>query len=386
MLNISPQQYYAKGARLGIDQETLNNARNSIIKIQGINPSLYPLLTLNHLAVQCGLPYYYLRSIVERKLDEYKHFHLKKRLPGRNNKRLISVPSSDLLRCQKWITANILSVVPTHDCSYAYAPNSSPVFAAQVHTQSSWMVKVDIQDFFTSVSEHRVYQVFRSLGYSKLLSLELSRICTAVHNSKCNPDKLVKYGKNSIQKYQNPHSGFLPQGAPTSPMLSNLVVRELDNDLQQLSKNVNMRFTRYADDIVFSCTEKREYGDIISVKDKMLHLINKNGFQPNQRKTVIRGPGKRKIVLGMLVDGSHPRLPKEYKDMLRLHLYYLSHSNFGPSIHADARSTSVSKMFHYVRGMIFWSISVEPEYGEKLLAQFNAIDWPPIDWPETVEE
>jgi len=161
-------------------------------------------------------------------------------------------------------------------------------------------------------------------------------------------------------------------------MLSNLVMRKVDELLEKLASNSGMRFSRYADDIVFSCEDKREIKDLHRVKRKILNVLNNAGFKPNLRKTVIRGSGTRKIVLGMLVDGPHPRLTREYKDMIRLHLHYLAHPNFGPANHAETRKTSISKIYHHVLGLIYWAKSVEPEYGAQALEDFNSIKWPPI--------
>ena len=150
-------------------------------------------------------------------------------------------------------------------------------------------------------------------------------------------------------------------------MLSNLVMRDLDERLIALAAQHGMRYTRYADDLAFSCTNRRDRANIERFKRLVLAELSREGFSYNHRKTVIRGPGSRRIVLGMLVDGPSPRLPREFKDMLRLHLYYLGSSNHGPSKHALSRRTSVSSLYHHVRGLIGWAMSVEPDFGARLL-------------------
>ena len=84
------------------------------------------------------------------------------------------------------------------------------------------------------------------------------------------------------------------------------------------------------------------------------------------------------LFLGMLVDGNEPRLTSEYKDMIRFHLHYLTHADFGPSRHATARKTSVSGIFHHVRGLIAWAEIVEPDFGSAALKKFETVKWPPI--------
>ncbi len=379
---MSPQRFEAKGQELGIDPVVLKNASNAIQQIAKVNTKLFPLLTLNHLSVVTGLKYGFLRNTVARKTGRYRHFYMKKKVPGRRNVRMISIPEKRLLSCQKWITQNILKFGAVHPSSFAYHPDSNPVFAARVHTSASWLIKVDIQDFFHAISEHRVYGVFRSLGYSKILSFELARLCTMpAERPTHSKDPNAKYPSTVVQYYKTSTVGILPQGAPTSPMLSNLIMREIDEALAQLAESSDMRFSRYADDIVFSCDNRRDRKNVNRVKRAILDILNQHGFRPNLRKTVVRAPGERKIVLGMLVDSAKPRLPREYKDLIRLHLHYLMHPDFGPSKHADARKTSIARIYHHVFGTICWARAVEPQFGNDALARFNSIDWPPIVKP-----
>lgn len=375
----SPQHYVAAGHELAVDPLVLEIASKVISQIWSVNPNLFPLLTLNHLSVVSGVDYGFLRNVVARKTGNYRQFLMRKRVPGRRRVRVISMPVPKLKRCQHWIVENILKhAMPSPD-SYAYHPNSNPVFAAQRHSNSVWLIKVDIEDFFNSIHEHDVYRVFRSLGYAGILSLELARICTMA--AKWRPDtdeQLARYLKNSVAYYCNQWIGILPQGAPTSPMLSNLVMRDVDQRLARLASSSNMRFTRYADDIVFSCSDRRPADKVRSVRNQVLTILNDAGFRPNRRKTVIRGPGDRKLVLGLLVDGKQPRLAKEFKDEIRMHLHYLGHPNFGPAGHATARKTSIAAIYHHVLGLIFWARAVEKNFGSDLLRQFNSIAWPPV--------
>jgi RNA-directed DNA polymerase len=381
MRTTGPQQYKAAGLENEVDPDVLDNAVAAIERIRAVNPKLFPLLTLNHLSAETGLTYGYLRLAVARVSGKYKHIMLKKRVPGRSSHRMISIPSGRLMTCQRWIASNILRHAQPHSRSFAYHPDSNPVFAAREHTEAKWLIKVDIQDFFHAITEHQVYRVFRSLGYSRLLSFELSRLCTMACKRLPADNAHLKYEGSEIEAYQSPYIGILPQGAPTSPMLSNLAVKSLDETLAKLATDNDMRFTRYADDIVFSCKDERDRKSVNRVKRAILRSLNEEGFRPNLRKTAIRGPGSRKVVLGILVDCKKPRLAREYKDKIRQHLHYLSHPNFGPSKHASARKTSVSQIYHHVFGLICWAKAVDPEFGKEALAKFNAVDWPPIAKP-----
>ena len=243
-----------------------------------------------------------------------------------------------------------------------------------------------MEDFFHTVTEGKVSAVFFGLGYPRLMAFELARLTTMpIESPALRRDPTKRWP--SILYYHSEYEGVLPQGAPTSPMLSNLVMRSLDERLITLAAQQGMRYTRYADDLAFSCGKGRNRVHLERFKRLVLAELSREGFKHNRRKTVIRGPGTRRIVLGMLVDGPRPKLPREFKDILRQHLHYLSSPAYGPSKHARNRRTSVSGIYHHVRGLIGWAMSVEPDYGRCLLAEFNAVLWPPVQprWTEHLD-
>jgi RNA-directed DNA polymerase len=157
-----------------------------------------------------------------------------------------------------------------------------------------------------------------------------------------------------------------------------------DTLLAQLAEDRGLRYSRYADDLAFSADTDRSLAEMRRLKRDVCGILNDAGFRHNKRKTVIRGPGTRRIVLGMLVDGPTPRLQRAYKDMIRLHLHYLSSPAYGPAKHALARKTGVSSLYHHVRGLIGWSQQVEPAFGRQALELFASVDWPPIQ-PRRIE-
>lgn len=115
-----------------------------------------------------------------------------------------------------------------------------------------------------------------------------------------------------------------------------------------------------------------------SLRREVCRILNEAGFRPNHRKTVIRGPGTRRVILGLLVDGPTPRLSREFKDNIRLHLYYLTSPDHGPAKHALARKTGTSSLYHHVRGLIAWATQVEPAFGAAALMTFRSAPWPLI--------
>ena len=283
----SSQRYRSEGRRLGIDPTTLDRAVAAIERIRDSDPRLTPVLTLRHLSELTETPYGYLRR---RILGEYRHVLLRKRVPGRNRHRLISIPPKHLLEVQQWITRNILRYAQPSYASFAYHPESSPVLAAGEHCGCEWLLKVDIEDFFHRITEGRVLAVFYQLGYPRLLAFELARLTTM-------PDEGPSFRQNPAQRwpaipyYHFDHDGVLPQGAPTSPMLSNLVMRDLDERLVALAAKHGMRYTRYADDLAFSCRKGRNRDHVDRFKRLVLAELSREGFRHKSSKDGNQGAG-----------------------------------------------------------------------------------------------
>ena len=220
-------------------------------------------------------------------------------------------------------------------------------------------------------------RIFHSLGYPSLLSFELSRILT-IADAKYGRQNNLETRWTKISDYINSIEGVLPQGAPTSPMLSNVAMRDLDHRLYDFAGFNGFVYTRYSDDLIFSTKVDKAYWEVKHFKRAVIRNLIEEGFDYNRQKTVICGPGTRKIVLGMLVDGPRPKLPAEDKDLLRQHLYFLTSPKHGPSKRAQARKTSVSTLYHYVRGKIAWAEQIEPAFGNSCLKSFNKVKWPPF--------
>jgi RNA-directed DNA polymerase len=376
----SPQQYIADGQVAGIDPAILLNAIDQIEEVIVPHPQLPALLTLNHLAKRTGADYQELRSVVARSENCYRHFRIRKRSGGH---RVISVPEPTLMLVQRWIAAYILNHQQVHHCSFAFSPKASILKCAARHVGARWLIKLDVAGFFGSITEIQVYRVFRSLGYQPLISFELARLTT--HAAPLNSARYelaqwrAKPHPSPIIEYRDSRIGYLPQGAPTSPMLSNLIMRDADAEIEAIAKGAAVRYTRYSDDLTFSTRGKFDRDSARKLIWKVFGVLRSMGLHVNHRKTTVVPPGGRKVVLGLLVDGVSPRLTRDFRSMLRQHLYYLE--NLGPIEHAKRRGfDSIWGMYRHVRGLIDFANMVEPLYGQAMLAQFNAVTWP-HDWP-----
>ncbi|WP_215754551.1 reverse transcriptase family protein [Acetobacter sp. P5B1] len=371
----SPQRYRELGLEKGVDPEVVDRSAEAISDFLDSYATLPPILTLGHLAARTGIPYYKLRKIVvgQRTL-EYQYFWIRKRSGGR---RLISVPEPDLMHIQRWIAGHLLARQPVHRASAAFRPKASISKCARQHCEARWLIKLDISGFFGSISEIQVYRVFRRMGYAPLVAFELARLCThAPANSKRyqQDSKWLVRKCESRKFYTQWGIGYLPQGAPSSPMLSNLIMVEADKKIAKLATNQGLTYTRYSDDITFSTTRGYDRERAKKIVRDTTAILRRMGLAVNDKKTRIIPPGGRKIVLGLLVDGSHPKLTRDFRDRLRQHLYYLQ--KFGPEAHQLERGfDTVSGLYRHVRGLIDFAKSIDANYAARVQKKFEAIKW-----------
>lgn len=280
------------------------------------------VFTLGHLAKITGVPYKMLRETVTRNRESanYRMYAVRKRAGGR---RFIHSVSQDLFQVQQFINQEILQSVEPHHCSYAFHKSGGIRRCAAAHCGAKWLFQYDLKDFFYDINEVDVYQTFSSMGYRSLLSFELARLCTTTHLPVAFKRRLSIYEKEIQTPYaqQSKIAGVLPQGAPSSPMLSNLAALNLDVALNDYASNNGFVYTRYADDITFSAYELPSCKSRGNIHRAIIHRIRKARFKENEKKTRIAGPGSKKVVLGLLVDGDIPRLSREAYRRIDRHLY-----------------------------------------------------------------
>src|SRR6266567_161634 len=302
-----PQSYRRVAEQRGTNSTVLKNALATGRVTVDVDPALPPVFSLRHLAYLADVDYGFLRAVVSRDLSEpYKIFRIGKRSSryGERRFRIICVPDPELMRVQRWINARILSRGKPHPASKAYAKESTIYQAAEAHCCCKWMFKLDIVNFFESISEIAVYRVFRRLGYQPLVSFEMTRLCT--RSGTDTPSRRRRRWNSILDPrpvicaYAFARMGHLPQGAPTSPMLANLAVRDFDKEVSQIADENGLVYTRYADDLTLSTHDRAfsrvRIGAVIrGIYSAMIEV----GLSPNTAKTHVLPPGAKKIVLGL---------------------------------------------------------------------------------------
>lgn len=258
--------------------------------IQRLNDSGFPVIfEFSHLAKLLGRNEEYLASVINATNYHYRIYSIPKRSGGL---RKISAPYPALLECQRWINENILSKIHVHEAAHGFITGKSIKSNAEKHLGSNNLLKLDLKDFFPSIKKNQIIQIFKECGYPNNISFYLASICCL--------------------------DNCLPQGAATSPALSNIITYGLDSRLSGLSLKYGLIYSRYADDLTFS-------GDKISIKTKeiILKIIIEQGFVINKEKIhLCRSKGKR-IVTGLSVAGQKLMVPREYKRKLRQDVHYI---------------------------------------------------------------
>ncbi len=226
-------------------------------------------------------------------------------------------------------------------------------------------------------SERQVFQVFLSLGYPKLLSFEMARLCTRVTPKRLGAKWLNALDDHSIPDYDCRYVGSLPQGAPTSPALSNLVCIQLDKDLSDLALSNSATYSRFADDLCFSLAAgSRQYAFVL--KQKVSEVLWKHGFSENSKKTRVVPPGARMVLTGLNVNADVPTVPREVRDLVRMHLHY-SKKNGIPAHCKERAFRSVVGFKNHLLGLIGYVDSVDKRHGAAFYAKFNELPWIDFD-------
>ncbi|MGP9544938.1 reverse transcriptase family protein [Psychrobacter sp. AOP7-B1-25] len=303
----------------------------------------------------------------------YSHFTIVKR---NGTARQIWSPIPRLKFVQRWILHNILNNLTTHGAAHGFVRGKSIVTNAAVHSNSELLIKLDVKDFFPSVSWRRVKGVFRHAGYPEQISTLLSLLCTE------SPRQVVQQDGKTY--YVALGDRALPQGAPTSPALTNIVCLNLDRRLTGLADKIGLRYSRYADDLTFSVpaiadtktkskaktstTKKQadtQHNKLIGQLLGSVHkILREEGFALNNDKTRVIRKGNQHNVTGMVVNGDGiPRVSRQIKRMLRAALHNLES---GGKLRADETLDTLS-------GYAAWIASAEPELGHSYLARIECL-------------
>ena len=191
-----------------------------------------------------------------------------------------------LKRAQYWVLDQVLAKVPSHAAAHGFLPGRSIVTNATPHAGREVVINLDIQDFFPTITFPRIKGVFRGLGYDERVATMLALLCSE------NPcDELEVDGERFFVGGKG-RDRVLPQGAPTSPMLTNVLCRRMDRRLQGIADKLGFAYTRYADDLTFSASGEGA-GQVGTLLRQVRHVLKDEGFTPHPDKQRVMRAGSR---------------------------------------------------------------------------------------------
>lgn len=309
--------YIKKGLEFNIPHDILFKNASILEKIA--DSGSFPLLTLNNLSVVTGVSYSILHKIVGAQATD-SSYDTKRIKKSNGQDRVIHAPKPEIKYLQRWILENILNARKVSSSSFAFEKYKNVYQAMERHSGATYFFKIDLKDFFPSISDRHIYKIFREIGYPALLSFELARICTIPLPELKSTERRLK-NKNLPYPNQILRRG-LPQGAPTSGFLANLACENLDHSLGTYAFKESLVYTRYADDLLFSSCENLDKSRISQHIKEINQIIQKSGLDVNYSKIRVYSPGSTKRGLGLIVTSEGPKVPKKYIEETRRKIRY----------------------------------------------------------------
>lgn len=283
----------------------------------------------------------------EAKGSGYVAFEIPKATGGT---RRIHAPRAALKKAQRRILDGILSLVPSHEACHGFVKERSIVTNAAPHEGARVVIKIDLADFFPTIHYRRVEGLFVSYGYPREVARLLAGICT--HRARL-PDGRVAW------------PGVLPQGAPTSPAIANLVCRRLDARLSKLAARAGAKYTRYADDLTFSFAEEPalRLGRFFWWVDQ---ICQAEGFAENAKKRRVLRRSLQQRVTGVVVNQGLT-VPREVRRRLRAMIHRCRKEGLDAVAAAEGRPD----LRAVLSGTAAYVKMVQPGVGEKLAGELR---------------
>lgn len=294
--------------------------------------------TFGQIAKALGISTGYLRRLL---FEERDNFYTEIEIPKKNgDSRKIFVPSGELLQLQKKLNTILISSFNPSSRAFGFVQGRSTVQNASLHLKKKYILNIDLLNFFPSISSGRVRSMF--INYFKLSSI----VASTLTNLCCHPD------------------GFLPQGAPTSPTISNILCKTLDKELINLARKLGkITYSRYADDITFSTNStfsrklvRRNNGEIC-LGNELIEIVEKNGFEINSSKTRLQNNNQHQEVTGIKVNRKL-NIDRRFIRKIRAMLFSIESNLDDLSIPAtkfaesDYKGDSIGRLMKVIKGMI----------------------------------
>jgi len=244
---------------------------------------------IQYLAEKIGLNKSYLTVLSKNHNKCYQSYYLRQKS---TKVRMIDAPNSELKGVQRWILRNVLENQPISLRAHAFTKGRSIKTHAKYHLHNRVIMCLDIKDFFPSIKKDNILPIFEHIFENKKVAEVLSNLCTFEEH--------------------------LPQGAPTSPTLSNIVFKATDNKISEISNQSGVNYTRYADDLTFS---SNDFARLHNLKPRIEKILRKDGFRINKKKTRLLTGKNRMLVTGLLLNSGKLTAGRARKRQIRAGLH-----------------------------------------------------------------
>lgn len=271
--------------------------------------------------------------------------------------RTLAAPKPKLAAAQRIVLDEIVSKLPVHDdATHGFVAGRSTITAAQPHVGAEVVLNVDLRDFFPTITFPRVRGLLQSIGYSPAAATILALLCTE------SPRRTVSYDGETLHVAAGPRA--LPQGACTSPGLSNAICAELDDRLWRYAQTCGWSYTRYADDLTLSGPASVPVAKVLAF---VRHLVEGQGFALNPKKTRVLRRSTRQSVTGVVVN-EKLSAPRELRRRLRAILHNAQTHGL------ESQNTIGHDNFAaWVAGQIAYVAMINPEQAAPLREAFERL-------------
>ena len=325
--------------------------------IQKLKENQMPVIeTDRELAEFLQLDYNTLRYLVYHRdvvtFDNYYRFDIPKKSGGTRH---IAAPKTHLKAAQRQILEHILQKVEVSDFSHGFIKSRSVLTSAKAHgTSPDLLINIDLENFFPTITFERVRGLYQSFGYSGYIASLLAMICTYCERMPLEIKGEIKYIKTSDR--------ILPQGSPASPMITNIICRNIDKRINGLCEKLGVTYTRYADDMSFSYTGNTDDFAIGSFLNSINKIIEAEGFHMKEEKTHILRKHNRQYITGIVINNEEIGVPKKWVKILKASIHNAQ------KLKASGGSVS-SKTIYEISGKIAWLKSVNAERYQKIIKE-----------------
>ena len=283
-------------------------------------------------------------------------------LPKRDGVRLLAAPKPRLKEAQRRLLRGLIGRIPLHDAAHGAVPGRSVRSTLAPHADAAVIVRMDLANFFPTITAPRVAGVLESVGVTAEVARIVAGLCTTVVPVQVWRE-LVPPGVGDQHRLRmllrEPH---LPQGAPTSPALANAVLYRLDRRIAALAASFGGRYTRYVDDLVIGGDRRLPRAAVIAA---VTEVVRSEGFAVAPGKTVVLPGHRRQALLGAVIN-ERPALPRWRRDQLRAIVHNCV-------VHGPESQ-------HWSRDALLGHVSaagaIDPVFGGRLRAEFDRIVWP----------